>query len=98
MIFKNFRIIEAATGFRSRIGARNAIRTSSWLIHAASIIQSRAAQFPVFQSEAKRFDQMQACAGIGAQAHDVAGIRRYFGLILKNDVEHVSVFRSAGSR
>ncbi len=56
-----------------------------------AIIQPGAAQFPVLQPEAERFDQVQARTGVGAQAHDVAGVGRNLGLI-EHDVKHAATF------
>jgi len=51
------------------------------------IIQAGADELLVFQREAERPDQMQLAAGVGAQADDVAGIRRDFRLV-QNHMEH----------
>ena len=51
------------------------------------IIQPRAAHLGVIDGKAQRFDEVQGAAGVGAQADDVAGVGRYFGLD-KDDVEH----------
>ncbi len=51
------------------------------------IVEPRAAQLLVRQVKAERPNQMQTCAGIGAQTNDIAGIRRNFRLD-QNDVEH----------
>ena len=51
------------------------------------IIQPRAAHLGVVDGKAHRFDEVQGAAGIGAQADDVAGVGRDFGLD-KDDVEH----------
>lgn len=51
------------------------------------VIQPRATQALVIQFEADGFDQVQVAAAVGAQANDVAGIRRNFWL-KKDDVKH----------
>ena len=51
------------------------------------IIQPRTAHLSVVDGKAQRFDEVQGAAGIGAQADDVAGVGRDFGLN-KDDVEH----------
>ncbi|MNR67286.1 hypothetical protein D3C85_1911990 [compost metagenome] len=51
------------------------------------VIQAGAAQALIVHLEAQRFDQVQLAAGIGAQADDVAGVRRNLGLE-QNDMEH----------
>ena len=51
------------------------------------IIQPCAAHFCVVDGKAQRFDEVQGAAGVGAQADDVAGVGRDFGLD-KDDVEH----------
>lgn len=51
------------------------------------IIQSGAAQAFVVQLESQRFDQVQLAATVGAQADNVAGVRRNFRLI-EYDVKH----------
>ena len=51
------------------------------------IIQPRAAHLGVIDGKAQRFDEVQGAAGVGAQADDVAGVGRDFGLD-KDDVEH----------
>lgn len=51
------------------------------------IIQPRTAHLGVVDGKAQRFDEVQGAAGVGAQADDVAGVGRDFGLD-KDDVEH----------
>ena len=51
------------------------------------IIQPCAAHLGVIDGKAQRFDEVQGAAGVGAQADDVAGVGRDFGLD-KDDVEH----------
>lgn len=51
------------------------------------IIEPRAAHLGVVDGKAQRFDEVQGAAGVGAQADDVAGVGRDFGLD-KDDVEH----------
>ena len=51
------------------------------------IIQPCAAHFCVVDGKAQRFDEVQGAAGVGAQADDVAGVGRDFGLD-KDDVKH----------
>ena len=51
------------------------------------IIQPRTAHLGVVDGKAQRFDEVQGAAGVGAQANDVAGVGRDFGLD-KDDVEH----------
>jgi len=53
------------------------------------IVEPGAAELFVIQRKTQRFNQVQGAAGIGAQADDVAGVGRNFGLD-KNDVEHGS--------
>lgn len=56
-------------------------------IHPFAIIQARSAQTSLVEAEAQRLDQVQPDTGIGAQAHDVAGIRWNLGLE-EDDIEH----------
>ena len=51
------------------------------------IIQPCAAHLGVVDGKTQRFDEVQGAAGVGAQADDVAGVGRDFGLD-KDDVEH----------
>lgn len=51
------------------------------------VVQPCPAQALVVQFEADRLDQVQVAAAVGAQADDVAGIRRNFWL-KKDDVKH----------
>ena len=51
------------------------------------IIQPCAAHLGVVDGKAQRFDEVQGAARVGAQADDVAGVGRDFGLD-KDDVEH----------
>ena len=51
------------------------------------IIQPRTAHLGVVDGKAQRFDEVQGAAGVGAQADDVAGVGRDFGLD-KDDVKH----------
>lgn len=51
------------------------------------IIQPRTAHLGVVDGKAQRFDEVQGAAGVGAQADDVAGVGRDFGLD-KDDMEH----------
>ena len=53
------------------------------------IIQAGAAQALVIPHKTERFNQMQAIAGVGTQADDVAGIRRNFRLV-QNNIQHDS--------
>lgn len=52
------------------------------------IIQPGATQLPIVELETQRLHQMQVNAGVGAEANNVAGIRRNLWLI-EDDVEHV---------
>jgi len=52
-----------------------------------AVVEPGAPQTPVLQAEAKGFDQVQGRADVGAQAHDIAGVRRDFRLV-KNKMEH----------
>ncbi len=51
------------------------------------VVQPRAPQALVIQFEADGLDQVQVAAAVGAQANDIAGIRRNFWL-KKDDVKH----------
>jgi hypothetical protein len=51
------------------------------------VIQARPAQLLVGDPEAQGLDQVQAAAGVGGQADDVAGVGRDFRLE-QDDVEH----------
>lgn len=55
------------------------------------IIQSGAAQLPVFQGKAKRLNQMQFAAGIGGKANDIAGVGRNFRLEKDNGKHGVRI-------
>src|SRR5450759_1675974 len=72
-----------------RIECRQAIRQS--IMHAQArklvIIQPGAKQLFILQREAERFDQMQLATGIGAQADDIAGVRRNLRLV-QNHAKH----------
>ncbi len=52
-----------------------------------TVVQPGAAQAPLIQLETERLDQMQGGAGVGGQAHDVAGVGRYFRLEQSN-IQH----------
>jgi hypothetical protein len=58
------------------------------------VIQSGSFQPGVIEREPQWADQVQAAAGVGAQADDVARVGRYFRLV-KNDVKH-GVFPGRG--
>ena len=51
------------------------------------VVEAGAAQARVVEREAQRLDQVQPRAGVRAQADDVAGVGRDFGLV-EDDVEH----------
>ena len=51
------------------------------------VVQPGALELLVLQGEAQRRDQVQPRPGVGAQADDVAGVGRNFGLE-QDDVEH----------
>jgi hypothetical protein len=51
------------------------------------VVESGALEAGVVQREAERPDQVQARAGIGAKADDVAGVWGYFGLE-QNHIQH----------
>ncbi len=56
-------------------------------IRPLAVIEPGPPELALVQSESKRSNQVQSCAGISAQPHDVAGVRRDLGLV-KNNVEH----------
>jgi hypothetical protein len=49
------------------------------------VVQARAAQSPILKAKSERVHEVQRRAGVGAQADDVAGIRRDLRLE-QNDV------------
>lgn len=51
------------------------------------VIHAGALQLLLRKVEAERSHQMQAAAGIGGEAHDIAGVRRDFRLV-EDDIEH----------
>ncbi len=61
------------------------------------VIQAGAAQLLVVKFKTQGADQMQLCAGIGAQTDDVAGVRRDLGLV-KNDIEHARILIAYSTR
>lgn len=51
------------------------------------VIHAGALQLLLRQIEAERPHQVQAAAGIGREAHDIAGVRGDFRLV-EDDIEH----------
>ena len=64
-------------------------------VRPLAVIQPRATQAAVVEDKAQGLDQVQPDAGVGAQAHDIAGIGRNLGLE-KDDIEHR--YQQAGPR
>ena len=60
------------------------------------VVKAGAAQARIIERERERRDQVQIATGIGAQADDVAGIRRDFWLY-KHDVKHPDSVDMAGA-
>jgi len=58
------------------------------------IVKPGAAELAVIQGESKRAYQVQMRAGIGAQADDIAGIGRDFGLV-QDDIKHGVGYKTA---
>ena len=61
-------------------------------IHAGPVVHAGALELLVGQRKAERPDHMQPAAGIRAQSHHVAGVRRDFGFI-QNDFQHGKIPR-----
>jgi hypothetical protein len=56
-------------------------------IGPVTIIQPGPPEAPIIERKSERLDQVQARRRIAAQAHDIAGIGRDFGLV-QHDFEH----------
>ena len=92
------RIARCRTGVVPRVADREPARPADALhafrkalpdlhVRELLIVQARAAHGLLVDVEAERRDQVQARAGVGAQADHVAGVRRDLGLV-QDDVKH----------
>ena len=61
------------------------------------VVEAGAPQRRLVEGESQPADEMQFCAGVRAQADDIAGIARDLGLEQQH-VEHTGHFRQRGAR